>query len=331
MSLVIGNLALPSRLLLSPLAGVSDLPFRLVARGLGCRFAFAEMISTAALVRGSPRTIRMLRTDPADAPLGVQLFGADPVQAARAAEMLCERPPALIDFNAACPVRKVVRRGAGASLLRDPAALGAILRAMASHASVPVTVKLRAGWDASSTPAREIALRARDAGVRAVFIHGRTMRQGYSGAVDYAAIRAVKEALDIPVIASGDALTPALVKKLFDETGCDGALLARGALGNPWLFREAEALLAGRAAPARPGVVEVVATMARHLDLCCTHYGELHGTTVFRKHFAWYTRGIPGMKPLRERAFKTGSMGAMRGLIEELCEAHGRGVRGSTG
>jgi tRNA-dihydrouridine synthase B len=323
MPIVIANLALPSRLLLSPLAGVSDLPFRLVARGLGCRFAFAEMISAAALVRGSPRTVRMLRTEPADAPLGVQLFGADPVQAARAVEILCERPPALIDFNAACPVRKVVRRGEGAALLKDPAALKAILRAMASRASVPVTVKLRLGWDASSPAAREIALRAQDAGVRAVFIHGRTMRQGYAGSVDYAAIRAVKEALDIPVVASGDALTPALVKRLLDETGCDGALLARGALGNPWLFGEAEAFLSRGSVPPRPSRNEIAETMLRHLALLCAHYGEGHGPTVFRKHFAWYTRGMAGAKPLKERAFKAATEEAMRGLIEALQEGGG--------
>lgn len=323
MGLTVGDLALPSRLVLSPLAGVSDLPFRLVARAHGCRFAFTEMVSAAALARASARTVRMLGTEPADAPLGVQLFGADPVAVARATEILSERPPALIDFNAACPVRKIVRRGEGAALLKDPPALAALLRAMTARAAVPVTVKIRTGWDASSPPAREIALRAREAGVGAVFIHGRTMRQGYAGPVDYASIRLVVEALDIPVVASGDALTPALVKRLFDETGCAGVAIARGALGNPWLFAAAEEFLAGRPAPSRPGAGEVADTMARHLDLCVARYGEAGGATLFRKHFAWYTRGIPGTKPLRERAFKAATRDGMRGLIEEL-----RGARG---
>ena len=318
MGLTIGNLTLPSRLILSPLAGVSDLPFRTIAREFGCRFAFAEMISAGALDRDSARTLRMLRTDLADTPLGVQLLGADPGHIARATEILCARGPALLDFNAACPVRKVVRRGEGARLLKDPPALAALLRVMAARATVPVTVKIRAGWDADSPPAREIALCARDAGVKAVFIHGRTMRQGYSGTVDYRAIREVVEALDIPVIASGDALTPALVKRLFDETGCDGVVLARGALGNPWIFKETEELLAGRPVPPRPGIDIVADVMGRHLALCCAHYGESRGTTVFRKQFAWYTRGIAGTKPLREHAFRTETPDAMRVLIEEL-------------
>lgn len=324
MSLTIGDFALPSRLILSPLAGVSDLPFRLIAREHGCAFAFAEMISAAALARDSARTHRMLRTDPADAPLGVQLFGADPGTVARAAEILCSaRPPALLDFNAACPVRKVVRRGEGAALLKDPPALAAILRAMTSRATVPVTVKIRAGWDAASPPAREIALRAREAGVDAVFIHGRTMRQGYAGPVDYASIRGAVEALDIPVIASGDTFSPALVKRMFDETGCAGVAIARGSLGNPWIFAAAEELLAGRAVPPRPGTGAVADTMARHLDLCCAHYGEPKGTTVFRKHFAWYTRGIAGAKPLKERAFKATAREEMRRLVDEVRKAQG--------
>ncbi len=318
-----GGHAPPSRLILSPLAGVSDLPFRLIAREHGCAFAFAEMISAKALSRRSARTVAMLRTDPADIPLGVQLLGSEAEALARATELLCERRPAVLDFNAACPARKVVRRGEGAALLKDPSALAALLRTMAARSTVPVTVKIRSGWDASSPPAREIALRAREAGVRAVFIHGRTMRQGYSGAVDYGAIRAVRDALDIPVIASGDALSPALVKKLFDETGCHGVLIARGALGNPWIFRAAEELLAGRPAPPSPPPGAVAEVMARHLALCCGHYGEALGSTVFRKHFAWYTRGITGAKPLRERAFRAGTMAEMLDLIKALGAARG--------
>jgi nifR3 family TIM-barrel protein len=318
MALAIGNLALPSRLLLSPLAGVSDLPVRLIARGHGCRFAFAEMICARALARESARTVGMLRTSPEDRPLGIQLLGADPEIAARAAEFALAWRPDLLDLNAACPVRKVVRRGEGAALLKDPRLLAAVLRAVASRSPVPVTVKLRCGWSAASPPAREIALRARDAGAAAVFIHGRTMRQGYSGAVDYAAIRSVKEALDIPVVASGDALDPKGVKRLFDETGCDGALIARGALGNPWIFREAEAFLSGSPVPPRPGAGELASVMSRHLALCCGHYGEEHGVKVFRKHFAWYTRGLVGMKPFRERAFRAETQEGMCRLIEEM-------------
>lgn len=313
--LSIGPLNIPSRLLLAPMAGVSDLPFRLVARELGCEFAFAEMISVRSLVQGSSKTRAMLASEPADRPLGVQLLGRDPELAPYALDMLRERDIALIDVNAACPVAKVTARGEGSGLLREPAVLGKLLRAVVRHAGLPVTVKIRAGWDEQSVNARDVALLAQDAGVSGLFIHGRTKMQGYSGTVNYRVIAEVKAALSVPVIASGDALSPELIKKLFDETGCDGVALARGSLGNPWLFRQAPLFLNGGTVSPPPSEEELAAVMGRHFDRCVAHHGERNGTTVFRKLFAWYIKGRPLVRSLKEEGFRAQQAAEMRALI----------------
>ncbi|MCX6356454.1 MAG: tRNA-dihydrouridine synthase family protein [Candidatus Aureabacteria bacterium] len=207
----IAALALAAVFLCAIVCCVSDLAFRTIARSFGCGLAFAEMISANGLVHGNKKTEKLLSTSPADRPLGIQLAGADPGTIGRAVEKLRGRSFDLLDINAACPVRKVVRRGEGASLLKEPACLAAILAEAVKRATVPVTVKLRTGWDHTSRNAREIGRLAEDAGVAAIFIHGRTRAQGYSGDVDYAAIREVKNAVRVPVIASGDGLSPRLV------------------------------------------------------------------------------------------------------------------------
>jgi tRNA-dihydrouridine synthase B len=185
------------------------------------------------------------------------------------------------------------------------------------NSGVPVTVKIRSGWEEASVNAEETALRAQDAGVSGLFIHGRTRMQGYSGKVDYDIIRKVKKSLRIPVIASGDALTPDLIRKLFDETGCDGVAVARGALGNPWIFREAAEHLKNGTVPCRPDVHEIARTMKVHVDLNVAFHGEKAGIMLFRKFFAWYTRGM-AVKELKDRAFRAGTRDEMARLIDEV-------------
>ena len=206
--LSIGRLRLASRLLLAPMAGVSDLPFRLINRSFGCELAFTEMISASSVVHRNKNTSKMLSTTREDRPLGVQILGSDPDILKRALSILSEYAFDVIDFNAACPVGKVVSKGEGAWLLKEPAKLGKLLKTLVEYAGAPVTVKIRSGWDPSSLNAVETALRAEEAGVKGLFIHGRTRVQGYSGGVDYNMIRKVKESLNIPVIASGDASSP---------------------------------------------------------------------------------------------------------------------------
>ncbi len=315
--LSIGHVTVSSPLVLAPMAGISDLPFRLINRAFGCGLAFTEMISASSLVHKSNKTLKMLSTTMNDRPLGVQILGGDPEIIARALEIMREYVFDLIDFNAACPVNKVVSKGGGAGLLREPVKLQKILRVIVENSGVPVTVKIRSGWDETSVNAVEIALRLQDAGVRGLFIHGRTRMQGYSGKVDYTTIREVKESLKIPLIASGDALTPALVRKMFDETGCDGVAVARGALGNPWIFRETAEHLKNGTAPFRPDVCEIAQTMKQHLALNIAFHGEKTGVMLFRKFFAWYTGGM-AVKELKVRAFRAGTRDEMLQLINEV-------------
>jgi tRNA-dihydrouridine synthase B len=208
-------------------------------------------------------------------------------------------------------------------LLKTPQVLHRFLKAVVAHADVPVTVKIRAGWDERSINAREVALLAQDAGVHCLFIHGRTKIQGYSGSVDYKVIAEVKRALDIPVIASGDALSPQLIKKLFDETGCDGVAIARGALGNPWIFRDTVCFLERGVVPDRPRLDELTGVMRRHLSLCTDYYGEVIGTMMFRKLFAWYIKGLSDVRPLKERAFQARTKDEMIAVMETFVDGRG--------
>jgi len=315
--LSIGNLTLASPLILAPMAGISDMPYRLINRSFGCGLAFTEMISATALAYKSKNTLKMLSATANEEPLGVQILGADPEIIKRALDILSEYSFDVIDFNAACPVSKVVSSGKGAGLLREPEKLQKLLKVIIKNAGVPVTVKIRSGWDKASINAVETAKRAQDSGVSGLFIHGRTKMQGYSGTVDYRIIREVKESLKIPVIASGDALTPDLIRKMFDETGCDGVSVARGALGNPWIFRETAEYLNNGSVPDRPGFCEMALTMKEHLNLIVAFRGEETGVIQFRKFFAWYLKGR-AVKELKAKAFHACTRDEMLRLIDEL-------------
>lgn len=316
--LKIGNLTINSGCVLAPLAGISDRPFRMINRSSGCEFAFTEMISSHALIYQNKKTIGMLETIPGDRPLGVQLLGNDPDIIKRALDIVNNYEFELIDFNAACPVSKVAGKGKGAGLLKEPRKLQDLLKIIVNNSKVPVTVKIRTGWDETSVNAREVALYAQDAGIDALFIHGRTRNQKYSGEVDYATIREVKEALEIPVLASGNAFSPRLIKKIFDDTGCDGVVIARGALGNPWIFRETTEFLKNNIIPPRPGLTEITTTMITHLNSCCTFHGEISGVMIFRKFFGWYTKGIPDVNPLKKKAFQAKTRAQMAEIIYEI-------------
>ncbi len=299
------------------MAGISDLPYRLINRSMGCKFAFTEMISVSALAYKNPNTLSKLESNKDDRPLSVQIVGRDPETIIRAMDNLWEHEFDILDFNCACPVRKLATKGKGAGLLQDPDKMQLILQTIVKHSQVPVTVKIRSGWDDSSVNAVDIALRAQDAGVKALTIHGRTRMQGYRGNVDYRIIHDVKRAIDIPVIASGDALTPVLIKKLFDETGCDGVAAARGALGNPWIFKETTEYLKTGVLPPRPGNHEVADIMKKHFDLIIEYIGERIGILQFRKFFSWYTKGLR-VRELKVKAFRAGTRDEMYQLIDEI-------------
>lgn len=307
-----------SSLMLAPLAGISDLPFRMINRFFGCEFAFLEMISARSLFYQNEKTMKMLSSVSSDRPLGVQLLGDDIEVMKRALDLLPLGNFDILNVNAACPVDKVIRKGEGAALMKNPKKLRDILKMLVGRSMLPVTLKIRTGWDEDSVNARDVALYASDAGIEALFIHGRTRSQRYAGAVDYQVIAEVKEATGVPVVASGDALSPFLIKKLFDETACDGVIIARGALGNPWIFRETEEFLKNGTLVARPDIKEIVDTMASHLNMCCDYYGEAAGTMIFRKFFSWYTKSLKGVKPLREEAFRALTRKQMFDIIGEV-------------
>jgi len=315
--LKIGTLKLKSDLILAPMAGVSDFSFRMLNRKFGCELAFVEMINCRSVSHKSKHTRKMLFSSKDDRPLGVQLLGCEVKFVQKAMDVINGYKFDILDFNAACPVRKVVRRGEGSGLLKDPKKLNEILKLVVKNAKVPVTVKIRSGWDKDCINAKEVASLCQDAGVSGLFIHGRTRAQGYSGVVDYQTIREVRKALEIPVIASGDIFNPQLAKKMFDETGCDGINIARGALGNPWILKEITEFLRSGKITERPTYEQVVKVMLEHLDMCIDFHGERNGVIIFRKFFSWYTRGFPKVRPLRELSSRVKTRPGMSEIIQK--------------
>lgn len=297
------------------MAGITDLPFRMLCRKFGAELAFVEMINCRSISHKSRKTRHMLSTAPKDKPLGIQILGCEEKYILKALDVLSTYKFDIMDFNAACPAKKVVRRGEGAALLKDPKKLNKILKLVVKNSKIPVTVKMRIGWDKDSINAREAALYAQDAGVSAVFIHGRTKAQEYGGNVDYAVIAKVKKALSIPLIASGDVFSGESAKKMFNETNCDGLVIARGSFGNPWIFKEIkEFLKTGKLLP-KPARAKVVKIMLEHLDASIAFYEERNGVILFRKFFAWYTKGIRNIRPLREKSSRAKTRLEMEAMI----------------
>jgi len=306
---------LQDKVLLAPLAGISNLPFRLTARLFGCDLCYSEMISANGLIRESIKTIEYLKTTPADRPLGIQLFGADPAVMSEAAKIVAEHHPDLIDINMGCPVRKVVKTGSGAMLLKNPVLAGRIIEAVVRAVCVPVTVKIRSGWSPSSVNATEMARIAEDSGAAGIIVHGRTADQGFAGHADWDMIARVKNAVRIPVVGNGDIRRPEDALSMRRETGCDAVMVGRGALGNPWLFSGIRQAFLGISGTDRPSLAERHEVIKKHWALEEEIYGSRIATRTFRKHLLWYTKGLSGSGRFRETV---GKMAYSQDMLREL-------------
>ncbi|HXF95894.1 MAG TPA: tRNA dihydrouridine synthase DusB [Gemmatimonadales bacterium] len=297
-------------LLLAPMAGVSEPPFRQLCRRFGADVVVSEFISAVGISLGIERVLRDLRFEPCERPIGIQLYGADPEIMARAAGMVSELvAPDFVDINFGCPVKKVVRNNGGSGCLRDLGLVERIIRAVRGATRLPVTVKIRSGWDEASRDPVTIARRCQDAGAEALTLHPRTRTQMFSGRAAWDEIARVVEALAIPVIGNGDVQTPEDVVAMRRHTGCLGVMIARGSFGNPWIFAQARDLLEGRPKRPDPTPEERFATAREHARLALRLQGEHRRTVIeFRKHLGWYTRGLPGAADLRQRLLQVESL-----------------------
>ncbi len=310
-----------NRIALGPMAGVTDLPFRLLCKEMGCDLMTTEMISAKGLMYNNHKTEILLLTDEVEHPIGVQLFGSDPdIMAGEAEKIARDRDFDFIDINMGCPVPKIVGNGEGSALMKNPALAADIVRAMTSRIDIPVTVKIRAGFDSDNINAPEMAKALEEAGAAAIAVHARTREQFYSGTADWSIIKAVKEAVSIPVIGNGDITSAEDVKRMKEETGCDSVMVARAAKGNPWIFREIKAGLAGEEIPPRPTLEEIKAMMKRHIELMVKLKGEYIGVREMRKHIAWYTEGIKNSARLRRLVCAATHTEELLQLVEGLGE-----------
>lgn len=293
----IGSLTLRNNLILAPMAGITNFPMRLMAREYGASLCFTEMVSVNGLVRNGKKSFDLLQGSPADRPLGIQLFGDDPRVLAEGARLV-EGYGDLVDINMGCPVRKVVSTGAGSALLREPERVRAIIRGVRQATNLPLTIKIRIGWQADEPNYLEIARIAEAEGCDAITLHPRSQSQMFEGDADWSRITELKRSVNIPVIGSGDLFSARDIFAMLDQTGCDGVMVARGALGYPWIFREALDILSGRDIHL-PTPAEKLSTALRHLELFVDLAGERVAVQEMRKHFSWYSRGLTGATRFR--------------------------------
>jgi nifR3 family TIM-barrel protein len=306
-------------LILAPMAGVSEAPFRQICRRMGADVVLSEFLSSEAIRRRIRTTLEGAEFEPVERPIGIQIYGADPNAMAEAAGLITEHyQPEFIDINFGCPVKKVVQRNGGSGCLRDMDLVTRIIRAVGAATHLPVTVKTRSGWSDESRDPVSIALRMQDAGARAFTLHARTRTQMFSGKANWDEIARVVEALDIPVIGNGDLETAHDIVRMRDHTGCAGVMVGRGAFGNPWLFRDGQALLASRQVAPPPDAAERFAIALDHARLALRLQGDTRRTVMeFRKHLGWYTRGLHGSSALRQRLFQIESIAEAEAIFLE--------------
>lgn len=318
----IGGLSLESNLFLSPLAGYTNLPFRLVVREVGgVGLCTTDLVNARSLLEQRDKALKLIETRPEDSPLAVQLFGAVPEEMRDAAQFLESRGVHAIDVNMGCPVKKVVKVGGGSAMMTDLAKTTALVRGMANAVNIPVTAKMRLGWDDDNLTAPDLARALEDAGVAAIFVHGRTREQGFGGTVKLGGIRKVVQAVrSIPVIGNGDVVTPQAAKKMLNETGCAGISIGRGAFYNPWIFQHTLSFLASGEVLPEPAFVERVRVMCRHLDLMVEIFGEELGCRMFRKIAPWYARRFGPSHEFNKMAVQISTRAEFNIILQEYIQ-----------
>jgi len=315
MTLQIGEVTLDSRVILAPMSGVTDMPFRRLVKRFGVGLVVSEMIASKAMIRAARKTLRMATNCADEEPMAVQLAGCEPEVMAEAARLNRDRGARIIDINMGCPVKKVVRGDAGSALMRDEALAGRILSAVVDAVDLPVTLKMRTGWDETSRNAPQLARIAEDCGVKAVTVHGRTRNQFFNGRADWAFIAEVKGAVSIPVIGNGDVASGEDAREMLNRSGADGVMVGRAAYGRPWLPNQIRHFLDTGCRLPDPPLAEQLATVLEHYDVMLEHYGANAGMRAARKHVGWYSKGMPGSAEFRSTVMRMTDPEAVKAAI----------------